>query len=89
MSLLMSPFTIHRQQPLTTESWQADEFPFGGPYGAPANPAQVPDGQINRPYEPGETFEQSYPRYPFSELVRLGVAFSRMIAKLRRRTPLN
>lgn len=87
MSLLMSPFTVQRQQPLTSDTWQAEEFPFGRPYGAPAKASPAPDEQSNRLRETGDSFEQSYPKHPFSELVRLGVAFAELIAKLRRRTP--
>ncbi len=30
-----------------------------------------------------ETFEETYPRYPFAELVRLGILLGRWLAKLR------
>ncbi len=33
--------------------------------------------------EHGETFEQTYPHYAFAPLVRLGIAFGRLIASVR------
>ena len=38
-------------------------------------------------YEEGETFEEAYPRYPFSELVRLSVALGNAIARRLGRRP--
>lgn len=34
-----------------------------------------------------DSFEATYPRYEFSELVRLGVGLARLIAGVRRRRP--
>lgn len=31
--------------------------------------------------EDQETFEQTFPRYPFAELVRLGIVFAKWLAK--------
>ena len=38
-------------------------------------------------YEEGATFEETYPRYPFSELVRLSVALGGAIARRLGRRP--
>ncbi len=35
--------------------------------------------------EPEQTFEEVYPKHPFSELVRLSMSFAKMLARLRRR----
>ncbi len=35
----------------------------------------------------GATFEETYPRYPFSEMVRLSVALSKAIARRLGRRP--
>ena len=36
---------------------------------------------------PHLTFEQSFRRYPFAELVSLGVTFARATGRLRRQSP--
>ena len=84
MSFYKPSFTIHRQRPLRTETWRAGEFPFGRPYGAPVTPVREPSRDAFGPSEIGPTFEESYPKQPFSELVRQGVALAGLVAKLRR-----
>ena len=68
---------IQRKQQLTGEASQSDAFPFPVKRGTPATPGQ----------KAGESFEQSYPKQPFSELVRLGVALAGFIGARRRRAP--
>lgn len=87
MSFYMSPDTVRRQQPPRTETWQGDAFPFGRPYGALVAPGQERGRETDKAREAGETFEESYPAHPFSELVRLGIAIARLVANARRRTP--
>ena len=36
------------------------------------------------PHEPGASFEETYPLYPFAELVRLGVGLAAFIARHQR-----
>ena len=84
MSLYISPSTILRQRPPRSGTWPTDDFPFGRPYGASVTPAGEPARETG---ETGPAFEETYPKHPFSELVRLGVALAERLARLPRRTP--
>lgn len=70
-------YAIQRKQQRASEASQSDAFPFPVKRGTPPTPGP----------EAGESFEQAYPKQPFSELVRLGVALAGLVGAWRRRAP--
>jgi hypothetical protein len=70
-------YAIQRQRQLTSEAGQSSALPFQVTRSVPAAPER----------EAGESFEETYPKHSFSGLVRLGVAFARLIGAWRRRGP--
>ena len=75
MSNHFSLYAIQRKRHLTSEAWRSDAFPFPVERGTPPAPGR----------EAGESFEQTYPKQPFSQLVGLGVALAGFIGAWRRR----
>ena len=68
---------VPRQQRLAAGALQSKPYPFAIERGE-ARPAGK-DGETD------ETFEEAYPKYPFAELVRLGVAFAELVGSWRRK----
>ena len=72
----------HRQPLSGTGSCYSDEFVFGISRGACAR-AQRNSGRGGRAlFEAKKTFEETYPRYPFSELVRLSIGLGNLLARM-------
>jgi len=80
-------YSDHRQPLSETGSWHPDEFIFGITRGACAPARRNPGRAQRESFEAGSGFEETYPRYPGSELVRpsigLGHWLARMEEKLR------
>ena len=70
-------YVLQRRRQLTGEARPPNGFPFPVARGTPAG-----DGK-----EAGETFEETYSKHPFSELVRLGVACAGLIRIWHRDKP--
>lgn len=71
----------HRQPLSGTGSCYSDEFVFGISRGACAR-AQRNSGRGGRAlFEAKKTFEETYPRYPFAELVRLSIGLGNWLAR--------
>ena len=74
-------------QPSPSGIWSWDDLLYGrcgGIYPLPGAGANLPRRET---FEEGATFEETYPRYPFSELVRLSVALGKAIARHLGRRP--
>lgn len=78
--------TDHRQTLDRTGDWQSDEFIFGITRGACAPARRKPGCGGRRSFEAGKAFEEIYPRYPFSELVRLSIRLGKWLARTSRRS---
>lgn len=80
-----SQFPNHLQPPSGTGSFYSDEFVCGITRGACA-PAQRDSGRGTREiFEAKKTFEETYPKYPFSELVRLSIGLGKWLGRAARR----
>ncbi len=79
-----------RRQPLSgTGIWQSEEFVFGITRGA-CVPARRNSGRSEREFlEAKKTFEETYPSYPFSELVRLSIGLGNLLARVLRKSASN
>ena len=72
----------YRQTQTGTGIWHSEEFIFGITRGA-CEPAQRNSGRDGRePFDAGRSFEETYPSYPFSELVRLSIGLGNWLARI-------
>lgn len=71
-----------RQQPRSgTGIWHSEELVFGLTRGASVPARRRSGGAERRSIDPTRSFEETYPSYPFSELVRLAIGFGRWLAR--------
>ena len=63
--------------------WLSDEMLFGITRGLHPTPRRHGAGRATAKTEPVPSFEETYPKHPFSELVRLGIRLGRWLAALR------
>ena len=87
MSLFRRTFAGRPQQPLRSVPWHAGDVSVPNDPEARSAPAAAPGLKAEQPGEAGEAFEECYQRHPFSELVRLGLAFASLVKRLREGQP--
>lgn len=87
MSEKENRFSGSRQRSSGTGFFESDEFLYGITHGAYELPRR--DSSCDRNNWSGEraTFEQTYPKYSFAELVRLAIGFGGWLAGRLRRRP--
>ena len=68
-------------RPAGSGIWSWDDLLYGRCGGMYPLTGAGPGLPRRRTYEEDATFEETYPRYPFSELVRLSVALGGLVAR--------
>jgi len=72
-----------RRHPHSSDSPFSDEYLTALTRGFYIPPSEDTRPKRRETYEPGETFEETYPRYPFSMLVRIGLKLVEWIGRRR------
>ena len=72
------------RRPSSSGIWYSEELLFGatgGYYRTPKGGSVEPRREL---YQFGDSFEETFPKYPFSELIRIGINIAHWISHRRR-----